>query len=859
MREEWDEPSVGAPAELAPGPALPRPVRARSAIGFALAVPRRDLILASLLLCVPLVGWAALHGWLAELARRMHKNSPSPLPALRASDLWVHARNGVGAWAIAHGGGLALLFAAGFLAVLANAGALLALALGGQLWPLVWLALLGLSTVTLIAVGTLVLDAALIRTELSAGAVEAVTGAWRHSRGSRARTLAAYARFFPLALGTLLTGALLCGVGIVPAFALVQIAALHLRAQLARDRARRGAPMLPARAPALLPSERRRIPRLPAASMALIALAACTPSPSVDGSEPASPSAGPAAAKSASVPARIAAREPQPTLDPGPPIVIRGGGTKAVRGEHGLVTSVEAHATRAGVRVLEQGGNAVDAAVAVGYALAVTHPSAGNIGGGGFMLVRMTGGPTIAIDFRETAPSGLTQQAFDEMIADGALGPAAVGVPGTPAGLNLAHGRFGKLALRQVMEPAIELAKKGHRVGARQGQTIGWAWPELRKDAAARAIFGDGDRAKKPGAWLRQPDLAAVLERIAHQGDAGFYRGPTADALVRALAPAKLMTSSDLADYRARVREPLITSYRGLRVEIMPPPSAGGVALAQTLGILERNGAARLTAGSAESLHLFIEASRRAHAEKRFAVLDPEALPPDVLSARRREWLDVDALIAKTPPIDRTRATPSADVHPLYAAAMRELDQTTHYSVVDGDGNVVSCTTTLSAGFGARMVAAGTGIVLNNSVAAFGTAGENLPAPRRRTTSSMAPTLVLRQNQVVLVLGSPGGDTIPSTIAQVLRNVVDHGMTIDSAIDAGRIHHGFVPDLVRYEAKRPVPRSVLEQLQSLGHRFSHKRLPIGDANDVLIADGVAYGYADPREGGLALAAAAPSG
>jgi gamma-glutamyltranspeptidase / glutathione hydrolase len=216
-------------------------------------------------------------------------------------------------------------------------------------------------------------------------------------------------------------------------------------------------------------------------------------------------------------------------------------------------------------------------------------------------------------------------------------------------------------------------------------------------------------------------------------------------------------------------------------------------------------------------------------------------------------------VIAKTPPIDRARATPSSEVHPLYAAAMRELEHTTHYSVVDATGTVVSCTTTLSAGFGARMVAAGTGIVLNNSVAAFGTAGENLPAPGRRTTSSMAPALVLRDGEVVLVLGSPGGDTIPSTLAQVLRNVVDHGMTIDAAVDAPRIHHGFVPDLVRYELGRPPSRRVLDQLEKLGHRFSKKQIPIGDANDILIADGAAFGYADPREGGLALAAAAPGG
>jgi gamma-glutamyltranspeptidase/glutathione hydrolase len=589
-------------------------------------------------------------------------------------------------------------------------------------------------------------------------------------------------------------------------------------------------------------------PKVVALGLLIAPLGCARPAPA--GSDPAPP----LATGSQRVPrVPVAVESPRkPTLDPGPPIVIRGGGKRAVRGTHGMVTSVEAHATRAGVKILEQGGNAVDAAVAVGYALAVTHPSAGNIGGGGFMLVRMKGKPTLAIDFRETAPRALSQEKFDRMIDGGALGPASVGVPGTPAGLNLAHSRLGRLPLRDVIAPAIELAKKGHRIGNRQGQTIAWAWPELKKDPAARAIFGDADNPKKPGAWLRQPDLAAVLERIADKGDKGFYSGPTADALVRALKPAKMMSLEDISSYRAKLREPLITTYRGLTVEIMPPPSAGGVAVVQTLGILERLGAARLGGGSAEELHLFIEASRRAQAEKRFAVLDPDALPADALSDRRKRWLDVDGLIARSPAIDRNRPTPSETVHPLYAAAMRELEHTTHFSVADGEGNVVSCTTTLSAGFGARIVAAGTGIVLNNSVAAFGTAGDNLPVGGRRTTSSMAPTLVLRDGQVVLVLGSPGGDTIPSTVTQVLRNVVDHGMTIDAAIDAPRIHHGFVPDQVRYEAKRPPPKTVLDALAKLGHHFSDKRIPIGDANDILIADGVQWGYADPREGGLAL-------
>jgi gamma-glutamyltranspeptidase/glutathione hydrolase len=593
------------------------------------------------------------------------------------------------------------------------------------------------------------------------------------------------------------------------------------------------------------------------AALASALLASCTRSEREQTHPRAAQGAAPpvalrAAGSAAPPPAPVPATPPTPDAD----IVIRGGGAHAVRGEHGVVTSVEEQATRAGVAMLEQGGNAVDAAIAVAYALAVTHPSAGNIGGGGFMLIRMAGGPTHAIDFREKAPSGLTRKRFGDMIAAKARGPAAVGVPGTVAGLELAR-KLAVLPRRTLLEPAIRLARDGFVLGARQGSTIAWSWPELREDPAARALFGNPAGSPRTGGKLKNPDLARVLERIADLGAPGFYEGPTAQAIVRALAPAQMMTLADLSTYSAVEREPLRFPYRGLEVEAMPPSSAGGVALAQTLLMLERLAAHRAPPGSAEELHLFIEASRRAHAERRFAVSDPDGLAAERQAELRHRWTDPFALLGPEP-IARDHATPSAKVHPLFARAIAELEHTTHFSVADAAGNVVSCTTTLSNGFGARMVAPGTGIVLNNSVAAFGTAGENLPNAGRRTTSSMAPTLVLSRGKPILVLGTPGGDTIPSTIVQVLRNVVDHGMTIDAAVDAPRIHHGFAPDEVRYEAQRSPPAAVLQGLRRLGHRVV-PRHAIGDANDILIdGDGVAWAYADPREGGLALGARAPA-
>jgi gamma-glutamyltranspeptidase/glutathione hydrolase len=349
-----------------------------------------------------------------------------------------------------------------------------------------------------------------------------------------------------------------------------------------------------------------------------------------------------------------------------------------------------------------------------------------------------------------------------------------------------------------------------------------------------------------------QRDLARTLERIASSGEAGFYRGQTAEALVKAMKGSGLLSLEDLASYTAVEREPLRFRYRGLDVEVAPPPSAGGVAVEQMLLARELLHTFDKPRASAEELHELVEIARRVHPTRRFDVVDPDSVDGYDLAAKARQWRDVATLLKGAPPIDPGHATLSKDVHPLYEAAMRELEHTTHYSVSDAEGNVVSCTTTLSAGFGARFVAAGTGVVLNNSLAAFGTAGMDVLAPRRRMTSSMSPTLVSDGSRVVLALGSPGGDTIPNTVVQILRNVVDYGLTIDEAIEAPRIHHGFVPDEIRYERLRPIDPSVRKKLEAMGHRFSKKTIPIGDANDLLIDDRTSYGHADEREGGLAL-------
>jgi gamma-glutamyltranspeptidase/glutathione hydrolase len=547
---------------------------------------------------------------------------------------------------------------------------------------------------------------------------------------------------------------------------------------------------------------------------------------------------------------------PAPDREPEPGIDLRAGGKRAVAGKYGVVTSVEAQATRAGVRILEQGGNAVDAAVAAAYALSVTHPSAGSLGGGGFMLVSRKG-EVVAIDFRENAPAKLTRARFDAMIAQDGIGPDSVGAPGLVAGLTLAHERFGHLTRNAVMLPAIELARNGSTLGARQALALGWSWPLLGKNRAFVKRYADPTtgKPKSPGSRIRQAELARTLEAIAERGPSAFYEGAIAQQLIDALGPDALLSLEDLAAYRAKLRDPLVFWYRGLRVVTMPPPSAGGVALTQTLLMLGEEKAHAEPLGSALAIHLFVEAAKRAHSERRFHVLDPDVLDSAEFEARRAGWLDAQLLLREHP-IDRQHATPAIEIH-AFDKGPEESENTTHLSVVDAEGMAVSCTITLSAGFGSKLMSDATGVILNNAVASFSIEGDNLPVGGRRTTSSMAPTFVFYRGQLGLVLGTPGGDTIPNTVVQVLRNVVDYGMTIDQAVDAPRIHHGFIPDEIRFERQRPTDEATLKVLAGMGHHFSKKRLPIGDANDILVSGDTAYAVADRREGGLALAARAP--
>jgi gamma-glutamyltranspeptidase / glutathione hydrolase len=600
----------------------------------------------------------------------------------------------------------------------------------------------------------------------------------------------------------------------------------------------------------------------------LFALCACAspkpspiddvPSASISSAKPIETPPAVSIAPSASV-AVIPASAPAPTVDeypdpppPNPSITLAIGGKFAARGEAGMVTSVESNATRIGAEILRRGGNAVDAAVAMAYALAVTHPSAGNIGGGGLLLVRLANGESHLVDFRETAPAlgATTEKVMAMLDHDGGIGIRSTGVPGTVAGLSLALDKFGSMKLADLIAPAKKLAEKGFKLGPRQALTVSWNWKTLKHDPGASAIWGRNKKPLGEGEIVKQKDLATTLGLIAEQGSKAFYEGSIAQAIDAAMQKGGgYVLAKDLADYRAKLRKPLRFNYRGFTVETAPPPSMGGIAFALIMRTLERLRAYEQPPNSANAIHLFVEASRRAYADRRLVAADPDFAPAD-LETTLAKFLTGAHVATRKPAIDLNKATPSADIS-VATAETKESPETTHFSVVDIHGNAVSCTYTLSAGFGSKVVIPKTGILLGNALGGFSKDGPNAVAPGKRMATSMSPTIVTQNGRLVLVLGSPGGDTIPNTVAQVFRNIVDWGMTIDEAVNTPRVHHQFLPDKLRVEKQRPLPKNILAELTKRGHTVDTNGLAQGDANDILIdpATGIAYGFADPREGG----------
>jgi gamma-glutamyltranspeptidase / glutathione hydrolase len=543
------------------------------------------------------------------------------------------------------------------------------------------------------------------------------------------------------------------------------------------------------------------------------------------------------------------------------PAVAKAG--RAVAAEHGIVVAQEKTAASIGADVLRRGGNAVDAAVATGFAMAVTYPRAGNIGGGGFMVIHLADHhEDVAIDYRESAPRATTASIFlgsdgKPDIAksrDSALG---VGVPGTVAGLTLALEKYGsgKFTLAALLQPAIDLARNGIVLTDDSADTLPRWHGRLARWPSSARIFSRADGTTlREGDRLVQTDLAATLSAIAEQGRRGFYEGPVAEKLVKAIDEAGgIMSADDLKSYQAIIRAPVRGTYRGYDIVSMPQPSSGGIVLLETLNILEGFPMQDMKQGSAPSLHVMIEAMKRAYADRARYLGDPAFVSAPVATLLSKQYAN-----KQRAGIDLEHATPWTDALP--ATPPREGSNTTHFSVVDSFGNAVSNTYTLNFSYGVGMVAEGTGVLLNNELDdftaapgasnAYGLVGfeANLPGPGKRPLSSMSPTIVLKDSKPILVTGSPGGSRIISTVLQVIVNVLDYGMNVAAAVAAPRLHHQWLPDEVRLEAG--FSEDVLAALRAKGHRLVQ---PMGQtsANSIAVTDSGLLGAPDPRTRGAA--------
>jgi gamma-glutamyltranspeptidase/glutathione hydrolase len=533
------------------------------------------------------------------------------------------------------------------------------------------------------------------------------------------------------------------------------------------------------------------------------------------------------------------------------------------RARHGMVASTSEIASRVGVEIMQRGGNAIDAAVAVGLALAVTWPSAGNIGGGGFMMIRRANGETEIIDYRERAPLAASRDMYldknGNVIKDAStIGYKAAGVPGTVAGLSTALKRHGKLKWVEVIEPARKLAAEGFTINYHLARSLRGAEKFLKKFPDSNRIFLRDGKPYEEGERLVQPELSATLARLKEKGPREFYEGRTAQLIAEDMkANGGLITERDLKEYEPSIRKPLTGSYRGYEIVTMPPPSSGGTALLEMLNILEGYNLAYSGPGSSDTIHLLVESQRRAFADRAEFMGDADFVK-----------VPVEGLIAKpyatglAHSIDPDHATPSSTIRAGKPAGA-ESTETTHFTVIDGEGNVVTNTYTLNGGYGSGATARGTGILLNNEMDDFTSkpgvpnaygllqSENNAIAPRKRPLSAMTPTIVLKDGKVWFAIGSPGGPTIINTVLQVIVNVIDFGMNIQQAIDAPRFHHQWMPDRIQFEPMG-INRDTRAALERKGHVFADKPGHMGDAEGVMIdpKTGMRLGASDPRSGGV---------
>ena len=504
-------------------------------------------------------------------------------------------------------------------------------------------------------------------------------------------------------------------------------------------------------------------------------------------------------------------------------------GSVPVRARNGMLVSQNAIASQVGMEVLLAGGNAVDAAVATAFALAVVHPAAGNIGGGGFLLVRPASGPAAVYDFREQAPAAATPTMFlkegkysYDLHHDSHL---SVGVPGTVAGLHMAWIDNGRMPWKDLLQPAISLAREGFMVSDGLARSLREVLPRMKRYPASIAQFSRQGVPYEMGDVLQQPDLAKTLDRIAEKGARGFYEGETAALVEKEMkANGGLITREDLRKYTIYRRPPLRGSYRDHEILTVPPPSAGGVALIQCLNVLEDYDVPGMGFASSRYVHHVAEALRRAFADRARWLGDP-AFVKD-MPVERLVSKEYAAALRKTIHADRASvSSPASFEWPAESA------ETTHFSVVDGDRSAVALTTTLEDSYGAKIVVPGAGFLLNNEMGDFnagpgltdasGLVGSepNLAGPRKRMLSSMTPTIVVREGRPYLVTGSPGGRTIPSTVLLTVLNVLDFGMNPQEAVDAPRFNHQWLPDVIQYE-RYGLSADTVEALAKRGHKLA---------------------------------------
>jgi gamma-glutamyltranspeptidase/glutathione hydrolase len=528
------------------------------------------------------------------------------------------------------------------------------------------------------------------------------------------------------------------------------------------------------------------------------------------------------------------------------------------KGKNGVVVSVSAPASKVGLDILKRGGNAVDASVATAFALAVTYPQAGNIGGGGFMVVKPGKGKVpVVVEYRETAPGAATVDLFAK--ETNRHGHRVVGVPGTVRGLELAHKQFGKLPWKDVVMPAMELAEKGFAIDEHLAKDLNKALENAKGFAEFKRVFGKANgQGWQAGENLVQPDLAGTLRLLAEKGPDAFYTGTIADLIVAEMkAGAGLITKTDLLNYSAHLRPAIHTAYRGYDVYGPPPPSSGGIVLCEMLNILENFPLKQHGRFSAKTMHLMTEAMRRAYCDRARYLGDPGfiQIPPFLV-----QKLYAKELAAK---IDALRATPSVSLAKNIPLA-KESDSTTHFSVIDKDGMAVANTYTLEHSFGSKVVVKEGGFLLNNEMNDFnwkpgytntkGAIGTkpNLIAPGKKMLSSMTPVIVLKDGNLVLVTGSPGGRTIINTVLCMVVNVLDFDMDIRAAVDAPRLHHQWFPDQISFEAVKQHP-DLVRKLEDMGHKvILHVQ---GDAHSIRVdpKTGEFIGAADKRLSGSAVA------